>query len=505
MKADFLHRFLHAINSGEQRMCKKAVAADTGKWAKQRMRLFDTLMRQQTYDAERLAKAIGDAAYLKELPSEKHRMYKRLLHTVMEHRANIEDNVDPMEKLRESQLLFSLGMRQEAIAVAEAGLERSRCMGEPLSETCLHHHIRQVLMYRITEDDLPLLHHNGEMLMKAAEQTVNMMALHVESDKVECLHRHCRTAADGTLREELEQYMGHPLLNTYRLSFSQLATLRNYRASAMYQEAIGNLTMAANFMGLAHTLLERFPAHSQMWPELYIACTSDLAYLHLRLGRASMAQDLLQGLKAQVKPRAMRDRAIAFSYLETCQQHLHLGTGNAQAVVAQEGWVREQLDHYGHLVPDGLRLGLCYNIGIAHLAVGNDRKALAMFSRIRDMGNLYARHDLQGLARLFRLMLLMERDTLDRFEHYLRNSRPFFNKDDRQYALEQTIYHWIGQHWTLTDDAARQRSFSSLTEALRPMEQRHILGAEEFRIWAQAHAQGVPVREVYRARFAMAA
>lgn len=477
-------------------MCKKAVAADTGKWAKHRMRLFSTLMRQETYDAELLTKAIGDAAYLKELPSEKHRMYKRLLHTVMEHRANNEDNVDPMEKLRESQLLFSLGMRQEAIAVAQAGLERSKGIGDPLSETCLRHHLRQVLMYRMTENDLAMLTDNAEMLMTAAGQTVRMMELHVESDKVEHLYERYRTAEGGPVREELEQCMDHPLLSEYLLSFSQLATLRNYRASAIYQEAMGNLPMAANFMGLAHTLLERFPAHSQMWPELYIACTADLIHLHLRLGRTGMGLDLLLGLKEKVQPRTKRDGAIAFSYLETCRQHLHLCTGNARMVLAQEQSVRDQLGHHGHLVPDGLRLAICYNIGLAHLLMGNDGQALALFSHIRDMGHLYARQDLQGLARLFRLLLLLERDTFGSFEHYLRNSRPFFSKDNRQYALEQAVYQWIGQHWALTDDAARQRSFSDLTEALLPMEQRHIMGAKEFRIWAQGRAAGVPMADL---------
>lgn len=493
MKTDSLHRFLHSINLGEQRMCKKVLASDKGKWAKQRMRLFDTLMRQETYDTAKLAKAIGDAAYLKELPTEKHRMFKRLMHTVMEHRAIGTDNVDPMEKLRESQLLFSLGMRQEAIATAHAGLERSRQIGDPLSETCLREHLRQVHMYGMTAEDLPLLEHNGELLVAAAERTVSIMQLHVESDKVERLFERYRMATDSRVREELDRYMSHPLLNSYTLSFSQLATLRNYRVSAMYQEAIGNLNMALNFMGLTLTSLEKFPAHSQMWPELLISCTSDLIYLHVRLGWTAMAQDLLQGLEEQVNPQTRRDRAMAFAHLEVSRQRLQLGIGDPQGVLANGDRVREQLEHYGDLIPDGLRLSLCYNIGMAHLILGNDGQALAMFSCIRDMGRRHVRLDLQGIARLFRLLLLMERDTHDSFDHYLRNSRRFFCSDHPSYPVEDVVLRWLASIKRNPDGTLPGGRLSDLYAALAPMAKQGLAGAAALRAWARSRA-GVKLR-----------
>lgn len=472
-------------------MCRKAVAADTGKWSGQRMKLFDTLMRQKVYDSERLAKAIGDAAFLKELPTEKHRMYRRLLHTVMAHRANREDNADPMEKLRESQLLFSLGMCEEAIAVAQAGLQRCKSIGDPLSETCLREHLRQVLKHRFTDDGLSAVEQNAASLVTAAEQTVRIMQLHVESDKVERLFGRYRVATDSRVREELKQYMGHPLLNSYRLSFSQLAKLRNYQVSAMYQEAIGNLNMAANFMGLTLTMFETFPAHSQMWPELQIACASELIYLHLRLGRTEMAQELFDRLEGQVQPYTRRDRAIAFSYLEVGRQRLHLGTGNPQRVVANENWVKEQLAHYGDLVSDGLRLSMCYNIGIAHLLVGNDGQSLAMFSHIRGMGHLHARLDLQGLARLFRLLLLLERDTDDRIGDYLRNSRRFFRPDRPTYPIENAVLEWLKQTVITTDGTLAPDGLKVLYDALGPLAEQQHTGAAALRYWARSRAARV--------------
>jgi len=112
--------------------------------------------------------------------------------------------------------------------------------------------------------------------------------------------------------------------------------------------------------------------------------------------------------------------------------------------------------------------------------------------------SFHVRQDIQGIARLFHLALLLDDDS---FESFLRNSRPFFNKDDRQYTLEQTVYEWMALHWKLTDDTAVRQSFAQLTEQLRIKEQQHVIGAGEFRIWAQAYAEGVTVREVYGRNF----
>ena len=74
MRPNFLHQFIHALDLGEQRICKEQIAKDNSKWAKQRNAFLAAMMKLQHYDAEALAASISDQAYLKALPNERHRM-----------------------------------------------------------------------------------------------------------------------------------------------------------------------------------------------------------------------------------------------------------------------------------------------------------------------------------------------------------------------------------------------------------------------------------------------
>jgi hypothetical protein len=236
-------------------------------------------------------------------------------------------------------------------------------------------------------------------------------------------------------------------------------------------------------------------------PHLYREALANLiGMLIMQKGHREIAELLAR--MEQIPVIHHRDRALHLCHVELQYLLFYMNTGQLEAALARKPRIMDGLREFGRTMPPSYPISFRYNLGVAHVLNDEPGKAKRLFNQIRDMVHCPVREDLQGLARLWRLLLVMGEPN---FDHYLRNSRPFFNKDDRQYALEQTIYHWIGQHWLLTDDTARQRSFSDLTEALLPMEQRHTLGAEEFRIWAQAHAEGVPVREVYRARFAMAA
>ncbi|MCF8257283.1 MAG: hypothetical protein K9J06_07000 [Flavobacteriales bacterium] len=118
------------------------------------------------------------------------------------------------------------------------------------------------------------------------------------------------------------------------------------------------------------------------------------------------------------------------------------------------------------------------------------------------MGHCTVREDLQGLARLWRLLLVMGREE---FERYLRNSRPFFRSHQPHYRLERTVHAWIEDHWRLKAADALRTSYEKLHTALLTFAQEGIVGADELRIWAQGHADRLPMREVYRARCAMAA
>jgi hypothetical protein len=187
--------------------------------------------------------------------------------------------------------------------------------------------------------------------------------------------------------------------------------------------------------------------------------------------------------------------------VELQYQLFNLNTGRLDAALKRKDLLPKGLKDHGRNIADGYQMVLRYNAGVMYMMNDEPRAAKKLFNEIRELKHITECRDLQGLARLFRLLLLMMDNEAD-FYSYMRNSRPFFADTHRQYPLEQMVYAWIGAHCKLTSEAHVRSSFAQLTAKVLPFEKEKMTGAEELRIWAQAHANGQPVREVYLAHHA---
>ncbi|MFT6759602.1 MAG: hypothetical protein ACJATS_000771, partial [Psychroserpens sp.] len=149
-------------------------------------------------------------------------------------------------------------------------------------------------------------------------------------------------------------------------------------------------------------------------------------------------------------------------------------------------------------IKDSVRLTLLYNLAVAHLVSGNSRLALQYFNRIRELGELRDRTDLQGAARLLRLLLLEDMNDTVHFSHYLRNSGMFFTKKDRSYQLETAVYDWLHVQNKLVKKAERRASFGQFADTIHSHIAKGFTGAEEMFIWASAKQRGIKPSTVFK-------
>jgi hypothetical protein len=196
-----------------------------------------------------------------------------------------------------------------------------------------------------------------------------------------------------------------------------------------------------------------------------------------------------------------RDRALQFCDVELQHQFYYLNSGRLDAALKRKDLLPKGLKDHGKTIADAYQIALRYNAGVMHMMNDDARPAKKMFNEIRELKHIADCRDLQGLARLCRLLLLMAEHEPD-FDNYLRRNRPFFSPTDALYAMEQMVYDWVAAHRKCTTDAEERKSFAALTAQLVLLEEAKLVGAEELRIWAQAHANGLSVREVYLAHHA---
>ena len=103
-----------------------------GKWSTQRTLLFTTMLNMDINDLTSVEKALtAEPDYIRVLTVEKHRMLRAMIACVLDLRQRRENQADPWELLRESQLLLDMGLSEEAALKAAEGIAVASRLPQP--------------------------------------------------------------------------------------------------------------------------------------------------------------------------------------------------------------------------------------------------------------------------------------------------------------------------------------------------------------------------------------
>lgn len=497
MENDTLHRFVRSLDMGELRVCEQYLTTAKGKNSGTYMMMFAALLRQETYNRDALIRAIKGVWNGPRLAREKHRLFDDLMEVVGRLHREREGRQCPWTHWQDARTLFRMDMVEEAAETARTGLNRAMALEDVFAELQLRELLREILKEQDRKAVQGAIMANEQSLQTSAAKVQNLTAYTLIRDRMLDYIKKHRLAEAEAVRMEMDGMMQQPEMQGVEQAISLPAQLRYYAILSMYHRLRNDPDGALEAYRQVVRLWESNELRRTQQPHLYRKALANLIGMLTLTGNHEEARELLARMES-IPLLYQRDKVMQFCDVEYQHQLFYLNVGELERALDREEGISQGLREHGHLIRSSYQICFRYNLAVAHLL--NDRPGAAkrLFNEIRNLKDIAECQDLQGLARLFRLALFLGDEG---FEGFLRNSRAFFRTEDRQYGLEQAIYQWIGQHWKLTEEKAVRQSFAELTEQLSQFEQQRITGAEEFRIWAQAHAEGVPLKEVYARKF----
>jgi len=501
MKSDFLHRFIHSLDAGELRECEHHLTTAKGRAALPRKLLFDTLLRQQTFDRCRLLRTLRPHWHEKQVSRELDKLYDVLIELVSGLHRRREGRQCPWTLWSDARTLFRKGLVDEAEQVARKGIARAELLDDVQAMVSLRDLLREIGKNTASITDHAQLVRDHQALTTAVEKLSTLTALTVITEQLFYWHKRYRTVDAERYAELMAQLPHTGLLNGKAHRSSLQSTLRYHTIRATQACLTSDPCAALEHSRIIVQVWESNVHRIAERPHLYREALANLiAMLIMQKGHREIAELLAR--MEQIPVIHHRDRALHFCHVELQYLLFYMNTGQLEAALARKPRIMDGLREFGRTMPPSYPISFRYNLGVAHVINDEQGTALRLFNEVRDMGRCPVREDLQGLSRLWRLLLLLD---CSEFDHYLRNSERFFRTQQRHYHLESVVYDWVCWHWKLTDADAQRSSFASLWSAISPIADEGVVGADELRIWAQAHAEGRPAREVYRARYAMAA
>ena len=501
MKSDSLYRLIHSLDKGETRFSRGYIESEKSRSTAFRLFLFDAIKNSPIYYNEQ--KFITEAGYdfKGNLAIEKSRLFNQIVAAVKTlHDSRTAAN-NPYKKLEEARVLNTLALLDEAEEAILKGLKSAIEIEDLFVEVQLRELLRLIFKSQNNRTITSKQTQNEYLLEMAGRKLVTSIKYTTINDRAFDYLRTYRVANAKEAKQGMQELINLPEMQDINLANSLPSQLRFYNTWNFYHTSRNEFEKSLDALFKALSLWESNQARIDLYPKAYITVLSNILGKLSPLGRTKEALTYLAKVE-NLKVSSRSAMISKFSILELQLLLFHLNDGNLDEALAREDQINSGLNRFKNEMNASTSLSLLYNLGVAHLISDNFGKALFYFNRIRNLGVLPKRADMQGVARLIRLLLLVEQEDTINFSHYLRNSKPFFKKKDRFSKLETIVYGWVKTHYKIEDQVLRRGSLQTFSTKIYPLVEQGVLGAEEIYIWASANGKAQSAREIFKQRIA---
>ena len=493
MKSKSLEKLIHSLEKGERRYCRQHLSREKGAAAAIRLKIYDAIINGNVAMKDAKDRRFSQSTFAS------HR--KRLFNTLLEHirilHSRRTKDTDLWSLYHESNLLFSLGLVEEALEKVKKALRQAEYLEELMVELAIRELLREILKNLSDKTTLEEIKDNEYKLETLSEKLMVQVKYTILNDRIFALTQAYRHSSSSTIKNGLNELMQSPLLTNIHNASSIPAQLRYYHCLATYAGANNRVEESIDHYLRILALWESKPERIALYPHMYMGVLNNV------VGKLNILQRLEESLEyirklEETPTRNIRESVLKFVYTENHYQLYYLNNGMIRQLLVREPTMTSGLSTFQNLVPESFRITFRYNMAIAYLMNGDFGSSLRYFTSLRDLGRLSTRHDLQGMARVFRLLLLSENDDLGSFFHYLRNTKRYFDRTHVSYELEQFVISWLKTHYKIQGSSERKDSFGNLENAMKSLTNRRLLGAEEIGLWARSHAIGIPIKTLYK-------
>lgn len=501
MKNDFVYRFIHSMDEGELRFCREALERNPTMRNNGTLELFRALVKMKQYDAAALKQQLTHPQVKKHLAVVKTRLYKHLLEEVKRLHQQRLPATSPQKRFEEAQLLFEMGLIEESTEVLEKGLDYLDKHEDLLMEVALRDLLRKAYKLLATKE-LALKRTQNEYRLVTASAKLNRLKRYIQiNDRLYDYLRNHRVTDDDNVKKGVAELMSQPEVQQVKMADSLSSQILFH---TIWHHYYGHVNDLSNSIEMNKRVIKLMETDTELMANRIDVYRSELGNVAGKLvleKRMDEAEQYLKRLE-KVPVRNRRMAAHHFGQSEIQLQLFYMNQGKLQEVAARAEKIDRGLRQFKSELGPSTALSLLYNLIVTFLLLGENKQTKEKIEQVRAFGRLVVRQDIQGLARLMRLIILSEEEDQTTFPHFLRNSKRYFKKEDRHYALEKVIYDWVEHHNTMVGSVERKASCGMLAEAMKPFVTNRTIGAEEIQLWAEGKARGITGAEVFLEKLA---
>lgn len=487
---DDLYDLIQSLTRSEKRYIKIQATQHSKGEKSNYIRLFEALDKLKQYDEVALRKKFAGEKLLKYLSSEKNYLLKFILKSLRAYQRESSVPLEVMEILMEASILQDRGLYGRSLK----WLERAEQIAQ-------RHELFWMLLEILDRKRLLVTSHELQSPQSEMEALVTQKDALLQRIDLRYRYQDLYEAAFLRTRQELlanDQALLHGLeaqlaaLETQAsptaLSYSSRIYAVNLKA--MLSRLQGQKAEALTHFAHALTVWDDCPQLQTMHPNRYRIALSNFLGSCFENERYAHVPETLEKFRAVPAPR-FNQQAEVFQNSYFFELLYLFNTGQLTAAQSLVPHILKGLQTFNEKVNQARVLAYYFNIAMVYFVAEDYGRSREFVQRILDESGSQHRVDLQRAARLFQLLLHLEKENFDLLEYQYRSVQRYLNKQnfssERHKGFLKFIYQ-AQQHrrFPLPDDLYAQLQTAMTLPG-------HLPGAQEIALWAQAKAKGQPI------------
>lgn len=462
-----LHRLIQSLTMQEKRYFKIfATASYTRQGQNNYLRLFDAIEKQNEYDEKKIKNLFKGKTFIKHLPSEKNYLSTLIQKSLRQYHSQTNVDVTIKELLIDAEVFYEkslYGHCKKIISKAKKLAYRYERFG----------FIPEIIRIEARMYDLRTL----DILAREEQDALR---------KMEVINRY-RTLSNKTAqlvamahqlrkRSELEAFdkiISDTLVRDEKKADSFTAKIYFFYINGVCHEMKGNANAAYKFRKRFVEIMEENPQWMEIHLKNYLPALNNLAISQMELKKFDEMMETIEKIKAipTLKGAKTSEDIILTSFIfsSILEMNLYIKTaefeeGLKAAKVAEAG-----LKKFSGKIHNQYEIVLWNSIKHIYFGAGDLKKALYWSNKVINESDAAIRKDIQGMARIFNLILHYELGNSDLLEYIIKSTYRHLLKSERLFKVESIILNYLKKNAHLVSKKDILESFRQLHKELLPL------------------------------------
>lgn len=499
-ESDELFQLIQAMSRTEKGYFKKFFLKNADAGNNNYIRLFEFINELKEYDEAKVKSHFKKEVFIKQLHVTKNYLYKLILKSLRNYRADPSIDAQLMEYIRDAELLFEKSLYDQCKKILVKAKKHAYSYERHL---LLLQIIRmEIKIYNAASDSFHDLLKEENTLLQLLENINRFRRLSAQIDEKLLTANKARTKEHI---KALDAIMKDPLLKNESNARSFDAKVYFYNIHSNYYLLKEDMENSYRYAKGWVELMEKHPEQISIFIGNYITALNNLCIKQLNLQKYKECKEVIKKIKTLSEHYSFEltedVAAIIFITSWSLETDLYVKTGAFSEITTvikdlESGLQRLDEAHLPY------KMSIQFNVAYLYFGRKEYKKALPWLNKIIHTEKTEVRKDIQACARLLHLIIHYELGDLDTLEYIARSIDRFLLKGDWLFRSETIILEFVKKLPEMQDKQLKEM-FTRVKDQLIELEknpEERISEYFDFISWLESKIDKIPFQEAYRKR-----